>query len=284
MKGRLFIVVAGLLLAASCGGGKKEQAARIAELQDSLGQIIAQKDSDLNAMISTMNDILAGFEEINQAEGRITRDASNVERNRKGEIQENMNFIRNTLATNRERIAELEARLQQSGAQGAKLSATIESLNQQLDAKEVEIAELEEDLRKKNIVIEEQSSDIASLKGDVSALETANQQKSETVAVQDKELHTAWYVFGTKKELKEQQILDDGEVLRTGNHNQGYFTEVDTRELYEIKLYSKGAKLLTSHPSDSYTLSKDSNKQYVLHITNQDKFWSVSKYLVIQVK
>ena len=38
------------------------------------------------------------------------------------------------------------------------------------------------------------------------------------------------------------------------------------------------------HPSDSYTLEKDANKQYVLRITNPQIFWSTSKYLVILVK
>ena len=41
---------------------------------------------------------------------------------------------------------------------------------------------------------------------------------------------------------------------------------------------------MTSHPADSYSLDKDSNGQYVLRITNPDRFWSLSKYLVITVK
>lgn len=52
----------------------------------------------------------------------------------------------------------------------------------------------------------------------------------------------------------------------------------------EIKLYSKSAKILTMHPSSSYTLQRDANKQYVLRISNPQIFWSTSKYLVIQVK
>jgi hypothetical protein len=96
-------------------------------------------------------------------------------------------------------------------------------------------------------------------------------------------LHTAWFVFGTKKELKEQNILDAGEVLRS-NFNKDYFTKIDIRIDKEIKLYSKSAEILTSHPAGSYTLQRDANKQYVLRITNPDAFWHTSKYLVIQVK
>ena len=96
-------------------------------------------------------------------------------------------------------------------------------------------------------------------------------------------MNTAWFVFGTKSELKEQQILVDGKVLQD-NFNKNYFTKVDIRVDKEIKLYSKSAKMLTAHPSSSYTLQRDANKQFVLRITNPQVFWSTSKYLVILVK
>ena len=70
----------------------------------------------------------------------------------------------------------------------------------------------------------------------------------------------------------------------TGNFNKSYFTKIDIRVQKEIKLYSKSAKILTMHPSSSYTLQQDANKQYVLRISNPQLFWSTSKYLVIQVK
>ena len=66
--------------------------------------------------------------------------------------------------------------------------------------------------------------------------------------------------------------------------NKSYFTKVDIRTLKAIKLYSKSAKLLTMHPSSSYKLERDAQKQYVLHITNPQILWSTSKYLVVQVK
>ena len=73
-------------------------------------------------------------------------------------------------------------------------------------------------------------------------------------------------------------------MLSDGNFNTDYFTKIDIRYDKEIKLYSKGAKLLTNHPTDSYRLEKDSQNQYVLNITNPNKFWAASRYLVIQVK
>ena len=90
-------------------------------------------------------------------------------------------------------------------------------------------------------------------------------------------------MFGTKEELKDQNILVDGKVLQA-NFNRDYFTKIDIRVQKEIKLYSRTAKLLTTHPASSYTLERNTNKQYVLRINNPQVFWSTSKYLVILVK
>lgn len=124
---------------------------------------------------------------------------------------------------------------------------------------------------------------MADLNSNVESLTEETNQKSQTIDQQDKQLHTAWFVFGTKKELKEQNILADGDVLRS-NFNKDYFTKIDIRIDKEIKLYSKSAKMLTAHPSSAYTLQRDANKQYVLRITDPQLFWSTSKYLVILVK
>ena len=71
---------------------------------------------------------------------------------------------------------------------------------------------------------------------------------------------------------------------KVGDVNKDYFTQVDIRTTKEIKLYSKDADILTTHPTGSYALEKDDKDQLTLKITNPKEFWSVSKYLVIQVK
>ena len=121
-------------------------------------------------------------------------------------------------------------------------------------------------------------------------LTAENEAKAKTVAEQDKALNTAWFVFGTKKELKDQKILTNtglfkkGQVLKDSDINKDYFTQVDIRTTKEIKLYSKDADILTTHPAGSYALEKDDKGQLTLKITNPKDFWGVSKYLVIQVK
>lgn len=100
---------------------------------------------------------------------------------------------------------------------------------------------------------------------------------------QDKKLNSAWFVFGTRKELKEHNILDKGEVLR-GDFKTDYFIKIDIRIDKEIKLYSSSAEILTTHPAGSYTLQRDAKNQYVLRISDPERFWSISRFLVVQIK
>ena len=86
-------------------------------------------------------------------------------------------------------------------------------------------------------------------------LQNESNRKTETINTQDKQLNTAWFAFGTKKELKRQNVLVKGKVLQ-GSFNKNYFTKIDIRETRELKLYSKNAKILTSHPTSSYSLTK----------------------------
>ena len=148
---------------------------------------------------------------------------------------------------------------------------------------DVKLRMLQAELEAKDVQIGELNQQVTTLSGNVSHLQEESSQKSQTISSQDKQLNTAWFVYGTKKELKDQRIIEDGKVLRS-NFNREYFTKIDIRVDKEIRLYSRSAKVLTAHPQSSYTLLQDANKQYILRITNPQLFWSTSKYLVVLVK
>lgn len=278
----LLLMVASLWMA--CTDNAKRIETRAKTVRDSLEHIINQKDAELNDIMGTFNDIQEGFREINMAQGRMNLDGAGSETVVKENIRENISFIQRTLQLNRERIARLQQQLKTSSINAEKLQIAIKELMHQMEEKEAQIKVLEEKLMEKDIKIEEQDKQIADLHTDVASLKEANDQKTATVNRQDKELHSAWYVFGTRKELKEQGIVKSSQVLRNSEFKKDYFTKIDTRVVKSIKLYSKSASLLTSHPSGSYSLEKDARKQYTLYINNPEEFWSISKYLVIQVK
>ena len=282
MKKLLFMAC----LAAFCLTGCKESKTPTdtsAVQNDSLNNIIAQKDSEINDMMGTLNDIEDGLNQITEAENRVSLLKDGEGADKKQQLKENVQFIANRMKQNRELLAKLQKQLANSSFQGDQLKKTIENLQKQIEEKDKQLQTLREELDKKDIHISELDENINNLNTKNSNLTKESNQKSQTISAQDKQLNTAWYVFGTKKELKGQHIVEDGKVM-TGNFNKSYFTKVDIRELSEIKLYSKSAKLLTTHPSSSYSLVRDASKIYTLKITNSQLLWSTSKYLVVLVK
>lgn len=250
---------------------------------DSLQRIIEQKDNEINEIMATLNEIQEGFREINEAEGRVSVAKAGERADKAQLIRENIQFISQRMAQNRELLKKLKEQLNGSTLKGDQLQKAIDNLTQELQDKDTQLTQLRDELDKKDIHIAELDETIANLNTDVENLRTEGEQKTQTINTQDKQLNTAWYVFGTKKELKEQGVLNEGQVLR-GNFNKNYFTKVDIRQFSDLKLYSKDVKLLTTHPSSSYQLVRDANKQYSLRISNPQLFWSTSKYLVVQVK
>lgn len=283
MKKLFFMVCCAALLMTGCKDGKNTPGLASVQQTDSLNDVIAQKDSEINEMMGTLNDIEEGFRLINEAENRVALLKNGEGTSKKQNLKENIQFIAERMKQNRELIAKLQKQLESSTLKGVQLKKTIDNLTAQLEAKDKQLLALREELDKKDIHISELDETIGNLNTNVSNLSADNQQKAETINAQDKQLNTAWYVFGTKKELKGQHILEGGKVMN-GNFNKNYFTKVDIRNTTEIKLYSKSAKLLTAHPASSYSLTHDASKQYVLRITNPQIFWSTSKYLVVLVK
>ena len=287
----LLAAVCSLMCIASCSTKKeKEQEAKdlSAATIDSLRQALTQSQNESSDMIETLSQIQDGFDQINEAEGIVNVENRQGEGGNKQRILDNMALIQNKLKLNRELIANLQQQLRTSNQSDSRTKAKLEEMvanfNKQLEDKNREIEELRSQLEARDIKIAEQGEQISSLNSSVNDLAQKNEEKSRTVAAQDKELNTAYYVFGTKRELREQRILKRGDVLKSNDFNKDYFTRIDLRVTKTIKLYSKSAKLMTNHPAGSYTLDKDAQGQYTLRIINPQSFWSVSKYLVITVK
>ena len=281
---KLFLFAICAVTLASCnqeGVKKVEEAAQ--SQRDSLNQIIAQKDNEINDMMTTLSDIEEGFREITEAQNRVTLAKQGEGTNTTQRIKENFRFIQSVMKQNKELINKLKQQVRESTVKGDQLKKIIDNLTQTMEQKDQQLQALREELDKKDIHIAELDEQVADLHSNVASLTEESTQKTQTINTQDKQLNTAWFVFGTSKELKEQKILDHGKVLQA-NFNKEYFTKIDIRIDKEIKLYSKSAEILTSHPASAYTLQRDANKQYILRITDPQLFWSTSKYLVVLVK
>lgn len=280
------ILMACAAVVASCDSltGNKSQ---LQAENDSLRMELTQRNAELDEMMGTFNDISEGFRQINAAENRVDLQRNTIAEgslSAKQQITSDIEFIRKQMEENKAQIEKLQSMLKSSKNNSAQLKKAVEALTRELNEKTQRIEELQAELAAKNIRIQELDATVSNLTTTRDELTAENAAKAKTVAEQDKALNSAWFVFGTKKELKDQKILTKGEVMKDSEVNKEYFTQIDIRTTKEIKLYSKSAELLTNHPTGSYALEKDDKKQLTLKITNPQAFWSVSKYLVIQVR
>ena len=292
MKKLVLSLMAFAAVLASCDGtgGNKS---RLQAENDSLQAVLNERNAELDEMMGTFNEISEGFRQINAAENRVDLQRGALSEgslSAKEQIASDIEFIRKQMEENKQQIAKLQQQLKNSRTNSAQLKKAVKTLTQELVEKTKRIEELQAELASKNIRIQELDAAVTTLTTEKETLVAENEAKAQTVAAQDKALNAAWFVFGTKKELKDQRILTNTGVFRKGDvmqdeaMNKDYFTQIDIRTTKEIKLYSKSADLLTTHPAGTYVLEEDGKGQLTLRITDPERFWSVSKYLVIQVK
>ena len=256
---------------------------------DSLRLAKSQIEREVNTYLKTMNDIEQNLDRVKEIEGYLSLQSNSegIEIDQAERINKNITLVTEIVQKNQAEIDRLNKDLRRSGLKIKELDSSVKRLTLLVEQQNSTIDTLLSQLSQKDALIAQQDASIQGLNSDVSALRSENEQRQQTIARQDEALHAAWYVFGTRKELKIQKIIStDGLVSPTkvlqSDFNKDYFVKIDAREVKEIPLYAKRVKMLTNHPKTAYRLElKDG--QYTLYITDTKAFWSVSKYLVIEV-
>lgn len=291
MKKLATLAVIATAILSACNGGKlREAEAQNEQLKGDLRETLATQDS----LLVLVNDISDGMSQIKDLEKIIATPGSLGESaSRRDQIKNDMIAIQKALQERRERLAELEKKLADTGGESSTLKRTVSNLKAQIAEQQTEIATLTNQLASANIRIEELNAQVSDLNSDVDSLNTGltaeREQKEaaqEAATAATNELNTVYYAIGTGKELKEKKILESGFLRKTkvmkGDFDMSYFTAGDRRTLTVIPTHSNKAKVLTSQPKDSYTIM-DQNGQKVIKITDPAKFWQLSNFLVIEV-
>ncbi len=282
-----FLFILSVAFFASCS----HQTSDVKKLQqenDSLLQAKSHLENETNDYLTSMNEIEDNFSKIKEMENyiQVNKSSENTPDIRT-KINDDVIQISEILKANKEKLAILNHKLSRSNLRIAALEQTVARLNTTLNEKIQLIQSLSDELKIKDATITELSKNVDTLHQTVNTLSAQKQQQQNELAAQDAKLHTAWYVFGTAKELKAQKIITSGglfssEKVLQKDFNKQYFVKIDIRQVKTIPLYSKKVKILTTHPQGSYTLDKKDGN-YVLTIKDYNEFWSVSRYLVIQV-
>ncbi len=271
-----------IVMATSCNGGS----ASMKEQLDSLQTAYEQRNADYNELNEYLGVIATGLDSIALQEGQLLKNDEGPTLNRE-QIKKNLDAFQETLKNQRERIDVMEKKLKTNQKYSAHLRSIIATMKQQLAQKDEEIANLRKLVDDKNV-------DIARLKENVQILQQRSEtqagllaSQNETITIQDAMINTAYVKIGTKKELKEAGLLTGGFLKKTKvdftKVDKSLFKAIDIRSAEQIDLGNvKKAKVMTPQPEGSYRIDQ-AGKSMVLSITDQDKFWGVSDFVIIQI-
>jgi len=276
----------GLLFIIFISGCNQTEVTQLENENEELRQVNEQKDSTINDLVSSFNRIQDNLATIKERQAIIDVNASNdVEaEGRRESINRDIQLINKLMQENEEAINDLNRKLRNSNIKIAEFEKLLQRTNQQINEKNMEISALKDELAGLNFAIDQ-------LNATVDTLLYENQEKEEIISTQDEKLNTAWFAFGTTKELLEAGVITkEGGFIGIGkveklvaDFNNDYFTKIDIRNVKSVPLYVDKAEVITTHPSDSYELIKKDNKVESLSILKPEEFWKSSKYLVIVV-
>jgi len=272
------VMSASSLCFTSCKGDEKEKnplADSLALVNGSLNGELSEKEVALQEFVSSFNEIQENLNAIKEKEKIVSSSSKSGDVKSKEEaIKEDIQAIYDLMSKNKKRLGTLTKKLKNANSKIAGLEEMIATLQAQVEAKETEIGNLKAQLESKDIELSNIVMNLESVQGE-SAAKTAK-------------INTAYYAFGSSKELKEKNVITkEGGFIGMGkstklktDFNKEYVTKIDASQITSINIGAKKANIITTHPSSSYKLVGD-KKVEKIDILNSEDFWGSSKYLVI---
>ena len=267
---------------------KKANAALVTERNN----VVAERDSVyamLNAVDSTFNELeseyAAAMQEMNSKNPEV----------KQRKLSDRIAALQETLASNKEKIKQLNGRINNLSSKNKDLQAYIVRLEERSAAQEAQIVELTSQLEHMAGELEESKKVVKGLNKNVDDLTASNQEKDQLIAKQISDANRAWFVVGTYDDLKDAGIVSkSGGFIGLGrkqgtvaNMNTEKFTEIDRTKVTTITINLKKPILVTQHPEGSYEfVPSEENKKVTayLRILNPKLFWQYTDYLVISTK
>ncbi|MEM6343083.1 MAG: hypothetical protein AAF927_04355 [Bacteroidota bacterium] len=303
LKISLFALMIAALTLVACNGDKL---AELEKRNKALNEQTALQDSLLNDFMTSFNSFEDNLSLIKEKENLISMETSDDELapDQKERILTDIQMINDLLDQNRTLIAELTEKVEGNDGKVREFRRMVARLKKDLESRDVEINTMKEELVALNFEKEELHIRVDTLQGrnerlvalsnnqaqTIQAKEEVLAQQTEEINHQTARLNQAFYVVGTEKELKAMNVLEkEGGLIGIGrtaklahNFDPNAFTAVDITDFDRIPVETKKMKLVTAHPADAYAVNEtEKGRVESLEITDPEKFWSASRYLVV---
>lgn len=273
----------------------------------SKARLLADKEQAMERqkshVLAVYDQIEKNLASIREHETMISRDFSGPENTGnllpEEKIQNEIDFVKNLIDQNNRLIAGLNDQIDQKDTRIAKYQESIRDYEgrvvkyqEQLSRLITEKEGLQKDLDKTIKARDQLTEQVNKLDSTVTQKDGIIADREQLIMDQEAALHTAYYRIDTYKKLRDEKILEkEGGVLGINSVttlsdkvDKKLFEKIDTRDIYRIPIAAKHWDIVTLHDPSSYEISYESNSAEWLNITDPDKFWSKSQYLVIVVR
>ncbi len=283
----VILVVLGVVVYTLYSRERSRQLGLMESQRQSFAELLTARDSTINEWLTTFNQIEKDLGTIVQKENLINVETtgSELSQDKRQRILDDIQHINTLLDLNKKKIAALNAELKKSGGSISGLQEKVTELEDLVRQRETEIAELKVSLTNKDFEIDQLNTRVGDLQISVA-------QKDEEISRQTDEMNTAYFVYGTYKDLRDRGIVSrEGGFLglgRTESLKQDFpdslFSQIDVTQTKSIPVNSGKARLITEHPTNSYEMIQQDEKTIAyIEIKNPDEFWKISKYAVVEI-
>lgn len=272
------------VMLSSCVENSKKYQTLLAE-KEALAVENQNIENEFNASMGIINEVENNLQAIRDAEGILLVKQEGSERD---QLISEILQIKEVMAANHARLDSLNDALAKSNRNNANLRAQIKKLQAQLVEKEEMISNLQAQIAEKDGQIANLNTEVSNLNSNLNSANNEIENLNFKNKAQDVALNSVFYVIGTKKELKEKGVILNPKKVLTSGVPANAFTMADKREATSFVINAKKAVVLTNHAKDAYNLvpgtDAEGKKNVTLEITDPDKFWEVTKYLVVLTK
>ncbi|MDB9806198.1 hypothetical protein OAB73_01305, partial [Crocinitomicaceae bacterium] len=237
------------------------------------------KDSIVNESLSFFNEIQENLLAIGVKEESVRQQSGDTEiaNNEREMVLNEIRQINNLRTDNAKKMTQLQDQMKNSGMKIIELEAMVNRLMHQLADKDAEIQSLQKELEQKN--------------KDFARLFDAYQEKDYQIDLMKEDMNTAYYVYGTEKELLKNEVISKNKgfvgvgrkVRHKEDFNENYFTKIDKRSKKDFLISGDKIELISTHPTSSYDLIPVGENTKLV-VKDAKGFWKVSQYLIVVVK
>jgi hypothetical protein len=279
------IVVLNSALLIGCTESNRPENKQLNALLQENDSLIAQiklKNQELDDITSSMNQIETNLASIRKNEIAIDSLRKIGGLKQEETINQLIKEIDKYVDDNRKRVSQLEIQMRNTKNESIGLARLVDQQKRTVSDKEQQIQYL--------------MSTVTNLRQELQyTINTKNAEinnKQKVIEEKETAINTVYYTFGNRDKLVEDGIVrKEGGVLGAGKSFKlaskfdiNQFKRASMKEINQVDLGVVDKKtVITTHPAESYYFVKSGGRT-ILKIVDYQKFWSISKYLVVETE